>query len=651
MIYENMTQQSNCFDEQTDAALVARVLAGERDAFDLLLQRHAPSVQRLCTTLLGPTMEAQDVAQEAALQAFLGIARLREPTRFGAWLHAIASHLAHSALRRRSELSLERLGTEINEQLLWISPQPTGEEYLLEWELHEAIVRALQDLPSTHCQAVIGFYLQGYRYQELAEQLGIPLSTLKWRLFESRKLLKVRLQPLAQRRAASVRPFESPHPKETTMSNRSPRQRKTSSTNTLVALRIDSLLHFPFTRQHLAILRDPASARVLPVPLTDAEFDSLNAAFRARQGEVDAFAVAQPLAQRLLESFGADMEQVMITALAEHSFYATVTLKQGARSRKVDMRLSEALLLAARGSTPIFIERSLLETAAVHGSSFHVHPFSGSAPDEQVLAREPAVQQREDARPQRYPTTRHMPPMQPWERVWDLLLVSLLGAPDAVSAADVPALDLAAAFPTRQVTWDAQPMIAIHLPDQRAASWLLVAPSLWEQITQEWQSWRELGQEQEQPSFTVTSVPETLTPQLQQQAEHLLGQLVELPQVRTALLLNPAGKVTAWKGPETQESLQRYCDDASNELSGPLLLPALNLGLRRQKMRVILNEPFALPAHHQPPSPGTDRLFAYHGSGWRLVLFVDAQRASEWPEQMHQHIEEFWHAFLHLPSQ
>ena len=77
-------------DGPDDAALVARTLAGEREAFGPLLLRYYPSVLRLCGRLLGPASEAQDVAQEAALQAFLGLAQLHEPDRFGAWLHAIA---------------------------------------------------------------------------------------------------------------------------------------------------------------------------------------------------------------------------------------------------------------------------------------------------------------------------------------------------------------------------------------------------------------------------------------------------------------------------------------------------------------------------------------------------------------------------------
>ena len=131
----------------------------------------------------------------------------------------------------------------------------------------------------------------------------------------------------------------------------------------LVTLHVDSLRRWIFTRQYQVILRDPASSCVLPVSLSEAEFNSLEVAFRVRQ-TIDALSFPQDLAQRLLESFQADLQQVVINALAGQTLYATATIKQGKRLREVDMRLAEALVLAVRVDAPIFIERSLFETAA-----------------------------------------------------------------------------------------------------------------------------------------------------------------------------------------------------------------------------------------------------------------------------------------------
>jgi DNA-directed RNA polymerase specialized sigma24 family protein len=104
-------------ERRDDAELVAAVLAGDREAFGPLLAHWQPSILRLCRRLLGPGPLAEDVAQEAAVQAFLGLPRLTDPARFGPWLHAIAANQARMALRRRHRLALEGLPPHVAEGL------------------------------------------------------------------------------------------------------------------------------------------------------------------------------------------------------------------------------------------------------------------------------------------------------------------------------------------------------------------------------------------------------------------------------------------------------------------------------------------------------------------------------------------------------
>src|SRR5262245_37256281 len=184
-------------DKRGDAALVALVLAGEREAFEPLLLRHYPGVARLCRRLLGPTLEAQDVVQEAALQAFLGLERLQEPARFGSWLYAIAANLARMALRRRRTFSLEALDEGSSVALLWANRTHNPEEIQTAREIHDTIVAAISELSPVNREVVIGFYLEGYSYAELAELLGVPVSTIKGRLFKGRRQLRETLAPVA----------------------------------------------------------------------------------------------------------------------------------------------------------------------------------------------------------------------------------------------------------------------------------------------------------------------------------------------------------------------------------------------------------------------------------------------------------------------
>jgi RNA polymerase sigma factor (sigma-70 family) len=180
-----------------DAELVAAVLAGDREAFGPLLARWQASVLRLCRRLLGSGPQAEDVAQEAAVQAFVGLPRLGDPSRSGAWLLAIAANLARMALRRRHLLALDGLPADAA-GLRGGTLGPTPEDAWANREVHQAIVAALRELPPATREAVIGFYLQGYSYQELAELLDIPLSTVRGRLYHGRRRLRRELRPLAE---------------------------------------------------------------------------------------------------------------------------------------------------------------------------------------------------------------------------------------------------------------------------------------------------------------------------------------------------------------------------------------------------------------------------------------------------------------------
>jgi RNA polymerase sigma-70 factor (ECF subfamily) len=634
--------------DQSDAALVASVLAGKREAFDILLQRHSTSVLHLCTTLLGNPFEAQDVAQEAALQAFLGLSRLREPARFAAWFHAIAANLAHMALRRRRELPLQTLSDEERTHTFWRDSPPTPEEYQMEREIQESILLALQNLSRVNRQAVIGFYLHGYSYEELAQLLDIPVSTVKGRLFQGRKQLKTLLRPLVE----TLLPSLSSQRKEQNM-----------LTEDLIELQFDSLRRLALTRQHLVVLRDPETRRGLPIPLTTTEADSLEVAFRARQyGNELPF--PQDTSQRLLESLGAQLQSVVINALAGQTLYATVTMTQGAYTHVCDLRLSEALALAVRLGVPISITRSLLTTAATLDLTTQVSPIppeelEARGKDIPSLGREERLQW-EEAVHSTIAVYQRRRPEEFSNRLWAWLLESLTGAREDIAAAELRALDLATAFPTREVTWDEQPLVAIRLPDQRETAWLLVPPLIWEKITRQLQGLREPRQKEEQALGGSSTIPDVLPPQVQQQVEEHLARLIEMPEVRTAFLLNPLGRVSACQGPDTQEALQRY-SDSRNDLGGQTSLTnerelQHQLGHQPQNISAVPYIEKKAIRREQREEISARRIDAGRmvltggrtlPRGWRLVVFADR----DMKEERRQHIYQAWRELRDILTQ
>ncbi|HET8844510.1 MAG TPA: bifunctional nuclease domain-containing protein, partial [Ktedonobacteraceae bacterium] len=509
-----MKNEQDDFHEPDTASLVASTLAGYPDAFGILFQRHAPGALRLCTRLLGTSTEAQDVVQDAALQAFLGLSHLREPARFAAWFQAIAANLARSALRRKREYAFQTSEPAMLTELSRSASPPTLEEHLFAREEQKAILQAIEHLPPAHCQAITGFYLQGYHYDELAKQLGIPVSTLKWRLFEGRKQLKSLLLLLEETRFFSHAGLQ--------------RKEKSKMAEDLIPLYVDSLRHLPFARHYQAILRDATGSSILSIPLSEAEFSAVDLALRIRQ-DADMPSIPQDLAQRLLESFGTQLQQVVIHMLAGQILYATASFKQGTRARSVDMRISEALVLAVREDRPILITRALFENSMLQDQNTErAVPLS----EEELLVQGKRPQklgrgehlQWEEALLNRHLMQQRQRSKQRWERLWEMLLTLLEKSPESIS--ELHQLELASVFPTLQVIWNTQPMTALRLFDQEEGSWLLLLPSLWEKIEQQWKALRSSERPDE---ASVKPFPLALTPQLQEQATALLIRLVSFP--------------------------------------------------------------------------------------------------------------------------
>jgi RNA polymerase sigma factor (sigma-70 family) len=327
-----------------DTALVARTLAGEREAFSPLLLRYYPSVLRLCGRLLGPA-SAQDVAQEAALQSFLNLAHLQEPARFGAWLHAIAANLARMELRRRRLLSLEALGDGAPLTMLWSASAPTPEEVQATREVHDAIVAALGELSTVNREVVIGFYLEGYSYAELAELLGVPVSTVKGRLFKGRRQLQRTLEPLA---------YEVLKPDH--------RQRKELIMDAfeLVEVHVDSMQARTELNHRVVVLRAASEDLILPIWIGPFEADAIAMAL---EGQQPSRPMTHDLTMQLLETLKTRVQRVVVNKIVDNTFYAEITLAQDGHDHLVDARPSDALALAVRAGTPIYVARAVLEAA------------------------------------------------------------------------------------------------------------------------------------------------------------------------------------------------------------------------------------------------------------------------------------------------
>jgi len=189
---------------RSDEELVGACQAGESSAFDVLVGRWEDRIRGAAYRFLGSEDEARDVAQEAFLKAYRGLAGFKQEARFSSWLYQIATNLCRDRLRRRKtrpQVSLEAL--EETGPVI-VETRPGAHERLLESDLAEAVRRAIHALPEEQRVVVILKEYQELTFLEIAQALDVPISTVKTRLYRGLVQLRLRLETEGVRDSAPV---------------------------------------------------------------------------------------------------------------------------------------------------------------------------------------------------------------------------------------------------------------------------------------------------------------------------------------------------------------------------------------------------------------------------------------------------------------
>jgi RNA polymerase sigma-70 factor, ECF subfamily len=183
--------------EGSDSAAVARAKAGDREAFQALVEKHSRNVFRLAYRMTGNEEDAEDVVQETFLKAYRSLQRFAGQAEFSTWLHRIASNCAVDLLRRRLLLKAD-LRTEEGEEGELAAGGAGPERMLLSSEVQGRVARSLEGLTAMERAAFVLRHFEGRPIAEIGKTLGVRTGAAKNCVFRAVAKLRRDLAPLVE---------------------------------------------------------------------------------------------------------------------------------------------------------------------------------------------------------------------------------------------------------------------------------------------------------------------------------------------------------------------------------------------------------------------------------------------------------------------
>ncbi|MDN4527238.1 RNA polymerase sigma factor SigW [Fictibacillus fluitans] len=185
-------------------SLVTQVKSGNREAFEGLVEIYKDKIYRLCYRMVGDRHEAEDLAQEAFVRAFVNIDKYSGSYKFSTWLYRIATNLCIDRLRKRKpdySMDAEIPGTEgatLYSQVADADPLP--EDEVEEKEKRDQLQQEIMKLPEKYRTAILLKYIEDMSLEEISSVMDLPVPTVKTRIHRGREALKKAYKKVAKSR-------------------------------------------------------------------------------------------------------------------------------------------------------------------------------------------------------------------------------------------------------------------------------------------------------------------------------------------------------------------------------------------------------------------------------------------------------------------
>lgn len=340
-----------------DTELVIRTLQGDKEAFGKLVDKYQGAVYGLCFHLVGNFADAQDLAQEAFVRAYLDLHQLREPKKFASWLYRVTMNVCKMWMRKR-KAEIISLDTVVPVEFISVLPSP--QEIVEQEELQIAVRQAIDSLSEKNRLTITLYYMDGLSYQEISDFLSVPITTVKSRLHKARLQLKEELITMVEKTFEEHKlpeDFTEEVLQEVSVAKITIETAKTKDLEGKEELRKTPVLH-------LANKAD--EKEVMPIWIGDAEGHAISAKL---QGKEFPRPMTHDLMANILQEFGMKLVKVVVSELRETTFIAKLVIESNGVTKEIDARPSDSIALAMRMNAPIFVAQDVLTTSGVKVAS------------------------------------------------------------------------------------------------------------------------------------------------------------------------------------------------------------------------------------------------------------------------------------------
>ena len=179
------------FSADDDLFVLEQILGGQKELFRLLVKRYEQQVYGMGMSFFRNAEDASDFVQEVFFKVYRSLSRFEGRSRFSTWLYKIAYNTAINNIKRSTDYH------SLSEADI-MSDSDTPERRVLREALREAVREALMDLPQRFRVCVDLFFFYDCSLKEIEAITGFPVNTVKSHVFRAKKLLRIKLEDIAQ---------------------------------------------------------------------------------------------------------------------------------------------------------------------------------------------------------------------------------------------------------------------------------------------------------------------------------------------------------------------------------------------------------------------------------------------------------------------